>query len=403
VSGPLAGIRVFDLTQWMVGPWGSMQLGSLGADIIHIEQPDVDWATLGAGVPPTINGTSVGYISWNMNKRAFSLDLKSPEYRARAHELLKTCDVFLINMRPGVAERLGFSYETVSGINPRVVYCTITGWGETGPMSELPGADTQVQYVTGLPSSNGVEGGPPEVYRHFTQMDATTGNYAAQAILMALLARERTGRGQRIHLSMLRAGTALQTERLGEYFVSGVLPAPRGSASQATAPDQAFECEDHEWIGVAVTSEAEWAAFCEAIKHSELVGDDRFRTNAARLDHRYALVEILTPIFQSRPRDHWMFYLERASVPCGFPMRWDVLRHHRQVRENEYLVDVETAAWGPVTTGGPPWHLELTPATWTGTPFPGQHDREILAEIDAAPGQNVPGILMTKGADHGDG
>src|SRR4051812_30759921 len=128
MGGPLEGIRVFDLTAWMVGPWAGMQLGALGADVIHIEQPDVDWKTLGAGVPPTINGTSVGYIAWNMNKRGLFLDLKDPADQQTAFDLLKTCDVFLMNMRPGVEKRLGLGYEAVAEINPGIVYCTITGW-----------------------------------------------------------------------------------------------------------------------------------------------------------------------------------------------------------------------------------------------------------------------------------
>ena len=378
---PLDGIRVFDLTQWGVGPWASMQLGALGADVIHIEQPNIDWSTLAANIPPTINGTSIGYIAFNMNKRAFSLDLKSPQHRKNAYDLLKTCDVFLVNMRPGVPERLGVGYDTVREINPRIIYCAVTGWGETGPMAELPGADQQAQHVTGFPSTNGVEGGRPEVYRHYTQADFTTGNYAAQAITMALLARERTGRGQRVHLSMLHAVSALQTARIGEFFQSGELPSPRGSASQATAPDQAFECQDHEWIGVAATSDAEWGALCELIEQPELRTNERFKTNSARLDHRHELADILAPIFRSHPLDYWMFYLERSGVPCGSPMSWNVLRHHRQVLENDYLVDVDTAAWGTVTTGGPPWHLQRTPARWTPTPFPGLHDEEILAEL----------------------
>ncbi len=383
-SGPLEGIRVFDMTIFMVGPWASMQLGALGADIVHIEQPDLDWATLGAGVPPTINGTSIGYISWNMNKRAFSLDMKLEEYRRRAYELLKTCDVFLVNMRPGVAERLGVGYEDVQKINPRIVYCTVTGWGTTGPMADLPGADGQVQYVTGFGSPTGSDGGAPEIYRHFTQMDGTTGNYAAQAITMALVARERTGKGQRIDLSMLRAGTALQSARIAEYFASGKVADRLGSASAATAPDQAFLCEDKEWLAVSATSPAEWALLCETIGKPELKDDARFKTNPDRVDHRKELEAVLAEVFAARPRDHWLFYMRRAGLPCGYQMKWDVLRNHRQVLENEYLVDVETAGWGEVTTGGPAWHFSETPQRWFGTPFPGQHDAEILAELEAA-------------------
>lgn len=381
MPGPLAGIRVFDLTMWMVGPWASMQLGAMGADVIHIEQPGVDWSTLGAGVPPTINGTSIGYITWNMNKRGLFLDLKSPEDRATALELLKTCDVFLINMRTGVAGRLGLDYETVAQINPGIVYCSVTGWGESGPMAERPGADVQMQYFSGFWSTNGAPGGEREVYRHFTQIDATTGNYAAQAILMALLARKRTGRGQRIEIAMLRAAAALQTARIAEYLATGEVAQPLGSAAFATAPDQAFLCEDQQYIGVSVTSEPEWHAFCAALERPELVDDPRFATNIERVSRRDELAALLTPLFAAKPQYYWMMRLNRAGVPCGYPLRIEQLKHHRQVTENDYLVDVETSAWGQVMTGGPPWRFSRTPARWSGTPAPGEHTGDILDEL----------------------
>jgi crotonobetainyl-CoA:carnitine CoA-transferase CaiB-like acyl-CoA transferase len=382
MPGPLDGIRVFDLTLWMVGPWGSMQLGALGADVIHIEQPNVDPRTLGGGVPPSIKGTSVGYITWNMNRRSIFLDLKEPQDRATAYQLLRTSDVFLMNMRPGVAERLGVDYETVAELNPQIIYCAVTGWGETGPMAQRPGADGYALAFTGFWSNSGQEGGRPEHYRHHTQFDASTGNYAAQAILMALLARKRTGRGQKIEINMLQAGSALQTERIGEYLIDGRLAQPQGSAAIATAPDQAFLCEDQLWVGVSVTSEPEWAAFCKVIGHPELIEDERFRSNHARVDHRKELAAILEPIFSAKPQYYWMMWLTRAGVPCGYPLRFEQLRFHQQARENEYIIDVDTAGWGPVTTGGPPWHLSKTPARWFETPIPGVHTGEILDELE---------------------
>jgi crotonobetainyl-CoA:carnitine CoA-transferase CaiB-like acyl-CoA transferase len=206
-EGPLAGIRVFDLTLAMVGPWASMLLGAMGAEVIHIEATDRD---LNAGIHPTINGTSIGYLDVQMNKRQIVLDLKSPEDRQHAYDIIKTCDVFLMNMRPDVAVRLGVDYETVSQINDQIVYCAVTGWGPDGPMREIPGADPQVRYIAGFHEATGLEGGDTEVYRHSTQIDETTGNYATQSILMGLLARERTGKGQRVDISMMRATSAMQ-------------------------------------------------------------------------------------------------------------------------------------------------------------------------------------------------
>ncbi|MFN8556345.1 MAG: CoA transferase [Dehalococcoidia bacterium] len=381
MPGPLEGIRVFDLTMWMVGPWASMQLGGMGADIIHIEQPTADWSSLGAGVPPTINGTSIGYIAWNMNKRGLFLDLKSPEDRLTALEVLKTCDAFIINMRTGVAERLGLGYEAVAAVNPGIVYCSITGWGESGPMMHRPGADGQAQYFTGFWSTSGARGGQREVYRHFTQIDASTGNYAAQAILMGLLARKRTGRGQRIEVSMLRAAAALQTPRIAEYLATDEVAQPLGNAAFATAPDQAFFCQDQLWIGVSVTSEGEWRAFCAAIERPDLLDDPRFARNVDRVTHRDELAAILEPVFRARQQYDWMMRLNRAGVPCGYPMRFDQLRYHPQVTQNDYIVNVETSGWGRVYTGGPPWHFSKTPGRWTGTPTPGEHTYEILDDV----------------------
>lgn len=390
MPGPLEGIRVFDLTIYMVGPWAAVQLGALGADVIHIEQPNVDPSTLSASVPPRINGTSIGFITWNMNKRGLFLDLKSQEDRATAYELMKTCDVFMINMRTGTADRLGLGYEAVSAINPQIVYCSITGFGESGPMATRPGADGQMQYFSGFWSTNGAKGGEREIYRHFTQMDGSTGNYAAQAILMGLLARKRTGRGQRIEVSMLRATTALQTARMGEYLATGDLAKPLGSASFATAPDEAFFCEDSQWIGVSATNDRDWKALCKVLRCEELIDDPRFASNLDRVQNREELSGLLAPLFEAKPQYHWMMQLTRAGVPCGYPMRFDQLRYHPQVTENDYIIDTDTSAWGHVYTGGPPWHFSSTPAQWIGTALPGEHTGDILDEIEQRRSNAVP-------------
>src|SRR2546423_1573268 len=170
MRGPLEGIRVFDLTLIMVGPWSTMNLGALGADVIHIERPGILASSLGGGVPPSINGTSIGHITWNMNKREMFLDLKSEFDVDIARQLIATSDVFVDNMRPGVVDRLGLSYEALSEINPRLVYCTISGWGTSGPMVERTAADPQVQAFTGFAGNSGPAGGRAEVYRHYTQM-----------------------------------------------------------------------------------------------------------------------------------------------------------------------------------------------------------------------------------------
>ena len=379
-EGPLYGIRVFDLTIAMVGPWCAMQLGAMGADVVHVEAKEA----VRGGVPPSINGTSIGYITWNMNKRGIQFDLKSQDDRADAYEVLKTSDVFLMNMRPDVAARLGVDYESVSKLNPGIVYVAVTGWGQAGPLSSLPGADGQIQHYTGFGSSSGVEGTEEgEIYRHFTQMDATTGNYACQAILMGLLARKKTGKGQRIDVSMIRATSALQTGRMTEYLHSKQVPKPLGHKSQAVAPSQAFMCHDARYLGVEATSEAEWRGLCAAIGKPELATDARFATNSDRVERRDELSAILEPVFAAMPLDYWMLELKKQDVPHGRPMRWDELRNHQQVLDNQYLIDIETKSWGTVRTGGPVWHFSETPARWFRTPELGEHAEEIMRDVRA--------------------
>lgn len=392
MPGPLDGIRVFDLTMAQVGPWSTQNLGALGADVMHIEQGGVDESGLGgAQTIMSMRGMSPLYIGWNMNKRGLFLDLKSQDGQEFAHRLLATCDVFVNNMRPGVPDRLGVGYEAVAAINPRIVYCTITGWGESGPMAPMQGADTQIQYYSGWASLNGPEGQLSEVYRHFSTLDGTTGNYATQAILLALVARERTGRGQKIEINMLHALAAFQTSRLGSYALTGEVPMPSGSAAIATAPDEAFQCADGRWLGVSVTSEDEWRRFCDAVKRPDLLEDAAYATNILRVAHRHELSATLAATFAEFPLQAWVNRFRHADVAWGAPLWFSELRHHEQVRANNALIEIETP-WGEVTTGGPPWRFSDTPARWTRPPIPGEHTGEVMDEVERATAGNTEAV-----------
>jgi crotonobetainyl-CoA:carnitine CoA-transferase CaiB-like acyl-CoA transferase len=305
MRGPLEGIRVFDLTLIMVGPWSTMNLGALGADVIHIERPGIEDRSLGGGIPPYINGVSIGHITWNMNKREMFLDLKSESDVELAHKLLGTCDVFVDNMRPGVADRLGLSYETLSAINPRIVYMTICGWGTSGPWSDRTAADPQVQAFTGFAGNSGVPGATPEVYRHFTQMDASTGNYATMAVLMALLRREKTGRGQRIDLNMIQAGSAVQATKIGEYLATGQQPPLLGSESAAIVPSGAFETEDGTWLGVQAMTAQQWQSLCGVLGLTDLATDEGLSTLAGRVAAREVIDARLAAALKRKPARWW--------------------------------------------------------------------------------------------------
>ncbi len=381
MPGPLDGIRVFDVTMYMAGPWASQILGSLGAEVLHVERPDADWSTLNAGAPPMINGTASGYIAWNMNKRGLAIDLKDPDDLQFAYDLIETCDVFMSNMRP--LERMGLGYEKLKAINPRLVYCHATGFGRSGPRGNDRATDAVMQTFAGVWSTQGSRGGQGEFYRHATQVDATTGNLLAQAALLGLHARKRTGEGQFIEVTMVDAAATMQLPRLAEHS-AGVTHQPQGSSAFATAPDRAFQCEDTRWIGVSVSSEAEWRRLCDALEHPELMSDTRFSINAARIEHREALEELLAGFFTTKPRAYWELTLSRAEVPWGAPMLWEHLRDHAQVLDNDYLVQVATDAWGTVWTGGPPWRFSTTPARMFGPPIPGIDTESLRADLDRA-------------------
>ncbi|HXN60357.1 MAG TPA: CoA transferase [Acidimicrobiales bacterium] len=379
-TGPLAGIRVLDLSLFMVGPWAAMLLGSLGADVLHVEQPDISWDQLAANVPPTINGTSIGYLSWNMNKRGVGIDLKDEADLSFFYALVGTCDVLITNMRTGVAERLGFGYDRLHDLNPRLIYCQATGYGTSGPRARQRGSDDALQALSGCWTTQGARDGLGEMYRFATQIDGTSGNVMAQAVLLALFARKRTGRGQLVEVTMLDAAATLQTPRLAEH-VAGVRHAPQGSSAYCAAPDRAFECSDAYWIGVSAVNESDWEQLCNALTRPDLLTDSRFTNNVQRVKHRNVLENILEAEFRLRPSAYWEHQLSCNRVPWGSPLRWGVLKYHQQVTANNYVMNVPTAAWGRVWTGGPPWHFSSTPARVFGPPIPGIDTWSIQEEI----------------------
>lgn len=378
MGGPLEGVRVFDLTLAMVGPYATAQLGALGADVLHVEAPE-ETGVRRTTVPPSIKGTSIGYINWNMNKRSVFLDLKDDADRQTAYRLLETCDVFVENMRPGVAGRLALDYETVAKINPRIIYVSSSGWGDKGPMVSVPATDGIVQVFGGWSSITGPEGGPPEIYRHSTQNDSNTSNYIVQAVLLALLARDKTGRGQKITLSMLSAVIALQSSRLAEFFATGKTPSPVGSANATVVPDQAFLCQDKAWVAVSVDDERQWAPFCRVLHLDNLIEDPSFRSNANRVANRDELVPLLEDAFASKPRYHWVMELNEAGVPAGKFMEWDEIRFHPQVTQNDHVIQVPTREWGTVYWGGPPYHFSRSATHVFAAPVPGEHTDEVLS------------------------
>ncbi len=384
MPGILDGIRVFDLTIAAVGPWASKLLGELGADVIKVEAPEGELSHV---IPPPIKGTAVLYISANFNKRHIVLDLKQEADRAIALKLVEKSDIFVQNMRPGAVERLGLGYDVVSQINPRLIYVAASAYGRVGPMAKDAGIDPNLQAFSGWCSMTGEPGGQGEMFRHLAHLDINTSSMIVEAILQALLAREKTGKGQKIEIEMLAGALSLQTSRVAEYFATGEQPQPLGSATTTTVPHQAFLCEDQKYIAVGVVQEDQWPRFCRAVKLEALSKDPRFATNPQRVAHRAELIPLLEERFRSKPVAWWVIRLTKEQVPNSRIMDFEALRHHPQVLQNEQIVDLQTPHWGTLAVDGAPWKFSKTPA---GPIRPGglkgEHTEEVLREFGLTSG-----------------
>ncbi|MGH8014278.1 MAG: CaiB/BaiF CoA transferase family protein [Candidatus Binataceae bacterium] len=400
----LEGIRVLDLTVAAVGPWATKLLGALGADVIKVEAPGGD--LLSHMVPPKLRGGSVLYISANHNKRMIELDLKKEADRAIALKIVQRSDVFVQNMRPGAVERLGLGYDVVAQANPRIVYVAASAYGRTGPMATEAGIDPTVQAVCGWCSITGPADGTSgqaqrgltgeaaervqqkgEMFRHLAHLDLTTATVITQAVLQGLLARERTGKGQKIEVEMLTAAIALQTTRIAEYLASGVQPAPLGSAAATTAPHQAFACQDKKYIAVGVTDDEQWTGLCRALGLESIINDTRFETNPARVANRDALSAILADKFAAKPAAWWLMRLSAENVPSGPFLTFDQLKYHPQVIDNQYIVEIDSPHWGHMYVDGLPWKFSRTPAgPIRAGGMTGEHTAEVLAELGITSG-----------------
>jgi formyl-CoA transferase len=305
---PLAGVKILDLSRVVSGPFCTMILGDLGADVVKVEEPGRGDESRSYG-PPFQNGESSYFMSVNRNKRSIAIDLKSDEGIALVRELATTADVLVENFRPGTADRLGLGYQALRSRNAGLVYCSISGFGRTGPDATRPGYDLIVQGEGGLMDITGSPDGPPTKVGT-SIADLVTGLYAAQAITAALLQRRTTGTGRRVDIAMLDAVASLLTFNAGIYFATGKSPERRGNRHPTISPYETFEVADG-WINIGVANDKFWALFCAAID------DPRFRTSSARVIHRAPLIEIIAPILKQESRDTWVSRLGKADVPCG--------------------------------------------------------------------------------------
>lgn len=381
-GGPLAGVRVLDLCAFAVGPYAVALLAQLGADVIRVDPPYGDPIRM---VQPTHRGEPTTYSSTSLGKRSIVLDLKDADDRDLALRLAAAADVVVENSRAGTMDRLGLGYDQLRPYNPGLVYCASSSFGDAGPLAAMGSTDPQGQAFAGFASLNGPAGGTPELLRYVAMIDLTTSMYLAQAVLVGLHARRRTGRGQFVRTSQMEAAIALQTTRLAEYLATGESPVPLGSGSSVIVPSNAYRCQDAAWVTVSARSDAQWTALCDAVGLSDLGSDARLATVAGRIAHRAEIDAALTDAIAAAPAHWWSRKLPRVGVACVRPrtLEDDVTEH---LAVNGAVIRVPHPAGDTLAVAGAPWTFERTPARVGEVVPPGRDTDAIRAGLrDATP------------------
>jgi crotonobetainyl-CoA:carnitine CoA-transferase CaiB-like acyl-CoA transferase len=387
---PLSPYRVADLTRVLAGPYCTMQLADLGAEVIKLEAPGRGDDTRAWG-PPFVEGESAYFLSINRSKKSLTLDLKHPRGKEVLWRLLERCDVLVENFRPGALERLGFGYQSVAARLPELVYCSISGFGHSGPDSSLPGYDVLIQGEAGLMSVTGAEDGPP-LKVGASISDITAGMAAVQGILAALLQRERDGRGQHVDIAMLDTSAALLTYQAGIQFATGRPPRRRGNAHPTIVPYSTYPCADGTLI-LAAGNDALFAGLCQVLERPELARDPRFSTAEARVRQRQELDALLERLLAARPRDEWLRLLRQQGVPCGAVRDVGEVCSSPQLSARGMLPRVVHPTAGELGQVGSPLKLSgAPPAPPDPPPLLGQHTEQLLCELLGYSAQEVAGL-----------
>jgi crotonobetainyl-CoA:carnitine CoA-transferase CaiB-like acyl-CoA transferase len=361
----------------MAGPTCTLCMADLGADVVKVEAPAGD---LARALSPWVQGEGVPFLALNRNKRSIVLDLKLPEHRQAALQLVSQADVLVESFRPGVMARLGLDYATVSSANPRLIYCSVSAYGQQGTAKDLPGVDGVLQAVSGLMSVTGAPGGEP-CKVPVPVVDLITGYIATISVLAALTDRQRTGRGQHVEASMFASAIALQHTNLAAYFADGQVPGPQGNAAPYSTPNEALRCADG-WIMVAAYHPARWQALCKVIGVPELACDPRFVDNKSRLHHRKELLRELEVHMHLHPRAFWLERFAAADIICG------PINDYAEVAQSAPFVEAALAETLLHPVAG---SLKMPrsmigavgerPRARRAAPTLGQHTREVLVEL----------------------
>ncbi|HEY3151714.1 MAG TPA: CoA transferase [Candidatus Binatia bacterium] len=376
-NGPLDGIRVLDLTRVLAGPYCTMFLGDLGAEIVKVEQPGVGDDTRGWG-PPFVGGESAYFLCVNRNKKSITIDLKLDDGTALVRRLAEKADVLIENFLPGTMERFGLGEESLRAANPKLIYASLTGFGADGPMCDFPGYDLIVQAWGGLMSITGAPDGEPTKVG-VAIIDLVAGLMLGKSIAAALFAREKLGMGQRIDTSLLEAEVACLINAGSNYLVAGKVPGRWGNAHPTIVPYQSFQTADS-YLVIGVASEGIWRRFCHAIGKTEMADDARFAKNADRVENRAVLIAMLAEMFRGRDNETWLKILNAAEVPCAPIQTIDQVFAAPQVRHRDMLIEVEHPMAGTIRMAGIPVKFSATPASVRlPPPLLGQHTDEVLS------------------------
>ena len=378
MSGPLSGIKVLDLTRVLAGPYATMILSDLGAEVIKIEQPEIGDESRNFG--PFKNGFSLYFMSVNRGKRSITLDLKTDRGKDIFKQLVKQSDILVENFRPGTMKKLGLDYETLAAEHPALIYAACSGFGQTGPFAEKGAYDMIIQGMGGIISITGEPDGPP-VRVGTSISDITAALFTTIGILSALHNRNSTGKGQLVDVAMLDSLVAVLENAIVRYFATDEIPQPLGSRHPAITPFEAFESADGHII-IAIGNDTLWAKFCEHVDQKNLISDPRFRTNVERTANHSELFPILSEIMRQRTTDEWIDALENIGVPCGPINTIDKVVNHPQVQARDMITQVIHQMTGAVEVPGLPIKLSDTPGD-VDIPAPnlGEHTVEILTDV----------------------
>lgn len=386
MAGPLSGYRVLDLSRVLAAPWAGQTLADLGAEVIKVERPGIGDETRAWG-PPFLkdrNGEptreAAYYLSVNRGKKSVALDMARPDGQRLVRELAAVSDVLLENYKVGGLRKYGLDYESLRGINPRLVYCSITGFGQDGPYAHRAGYDFIIQGLGGFMSINGEPGGTP-MKAGVATADLFTGMYAIVAVVSALLSRERTGQGQHIDMALLDSQVAMLANQASNYHVSGTPPGLAGNAHPNIVPYQVVPTADGHII-LAVGNDRQFASFCKVAGRPELGRDPRYATNAARVAHREELMALIVGLTRGRVSRDWLAALEAAHVPCGAVNDIAQVFEDPQVRHRGMRIELDHPLSGTVPLTASPMRFSGTPVEYhRAPPLLGEHTREVLCGL----------------------